>query len=135
MLLTRPVSLGAESSHDRPPTFVSWLLTVWLSVLRAVHHGLHAEAPVDVPPVGVAVALLARVAVIIGLAGLLLVRLEQLGVILPGVAEVLEAGVVLALLRAVTVVNAGGEGNLLGLDLTQTLDLTVGEGEEPGKHC
>ena len=82
-----------------------------------------------------AVALLPGVAVVIGLAGLLHIVLGQLGIVLPGVAEVLEAGVVLALLRAVTVVNAGGEGNLLGLDLTQTLDLTVGEGDEPGKDC
>lgn len=133
MLLTRP-ELLVRCSHDRPPTFVSWLLTVRLSVLRAVDHRLHAEALVDVPPVGVAVALLPGVAVIIGLAGFLLVLLGQLVVVLPGVAEVLEAGVVLALLGAVTVVNAGGERNLLGLDLTQTLDLTVGEGEKPGKH-
>jgi len=111
-------------------TFVSWLLTVGLPVLRAVHHRLHAEAPVDVPPVGVAIALQPRVAVIIRLACLLPVRLRELRVVLPWVAEVLEAGEVLALARAVAIVDAGGEGNLL--DLTQTLDLTVGEGEEPG---
>ena len=138
-LAKNPRKCGAV--HDvRTSTFVAWLLTVFLPVLGAVHHGLHAEPHVDVAAVGVAVALQTVGAVVTALAGLHLVLLGDLGVVLPRVAEVLEAGVVRALARAVTVVYARLEGHLgLGLGrllhLAQARDIGGGEGEEPGQHC
>jgi len=69
----------------------------------------------------VAVAGEVLVAVRVGLAGLLPVLGVQLGVVLPGVADVLEAGPASPVLGAVTVVDAGLEGRLLLLQLVQTL--------------
>jgi len=90
-------------------------------VLRAVHHRLHAEPLVYVPPVRVSVAGQITVTVGVCLAGLLPVFDVYLGVVLPGIADVLEAGPPGAVLRAVTVVDAGGEGSLGLLQLVQTL--------------
>ena len=63
------------------------------------------------------------VAVRVDLASLLSVFCLNLGVILPGVADVLEAGPATPVLGTVTVVDAGLEGGLLLLQLVQTLKL------------
>jgi len=63
------------------------------------------------------------VAVGVDLAGFLPVFRLYLGVVLPGVADVLEAGPAIAVLGTVTVVDAGLEGRLLLLQLVQTLKL------------
>jgi len=76
---------------------------------------------VYVPPVRVSVAGKVTATVGVCLAGLLPVFDVYLGVVLPGVADVLEAGPPGAVLRAVTVVDAGGEGSLCLLQLVQTL--------------
>jgi len=76
---------------------------------------------VDVPPVRVPVTGQVIVTVRVCLAGFLPVLGGNLGLVLPGVADVLEAGPACALLRAVTVVYAGSEGSLRLLQLVQTL--------------
>ena len=107
-LAKHPRKCGAV--HDvRTSTFVAWLLTVFLPVLGAVHHSLHAEPHVDVAAVGVAVALQTVGAVVTALAGLHLVLLGDLGVVLPWEAEVLETGVVFALASTVTLINTSME--------------------------
>jgi len=63
------------------------------------------------------------VAVGVDLAGFLPVFRLYLGVVLPGVADVLEAGPARPVLGTVTVVYAGLEGRLLLLHLVQTLKL------------
>ena len=72
-------------------------VTVSLAICGTVHHRFHAEAHVDVPAVRMTPALQTVGAVVTALAGLHLVLLGDLGVVLPGVAEVLEAGLVCAL--------------------------------------
>lgn len=99
------------------------VLTIRFSVLRAVHDRLHAEPLVHVPPVRVSVAGEVIVTVGVCLAGSLSVFGIYLGIVLPRVTDVLEAGC--ALLCAVTVVDAGLKGRLVLLQLVETLQLIV----------
>jgi len=101
------------------------VLTIRFSVLRAVHDRLHAEPLVHVPPVRVSVAGEVIVTVGVCLAGSLSVFGIYLGIVLPRVTDVLEAGPVCALLCAVTVVDAGLKGRLVLLQLVETLQLIV----------
>jgi len=117
--LAEVLSLAAPLAVAAGPGWTI-ILTVRIAVLRAVHDWLHAEPLVDVPPVWVSVAGQVIVTVRVCLAGALPVLGGNLGVVLPGVADVLEAGPASAVLRAVTVVYAGSEGRLRLLQLVQT---------------
>jgi len=79
---------------------------IWISVLGAVDDRLHAQSLVDVPPVVVPEALKIVAALLVGLARVFFVLRRESGVILPGVAEVLEAGVAVAKTVAVAVIDA-----------------------------
>jgi len=114
LVLAAPLTVTAGSSR-------AIILTVRFPVLRAVDDRLHAESLVDVSPVRVSVAGEVRVTVGVRLAGTFSVLLVYLGVVLPRVTDVLEAGPVRALLHAVTVVDAGLEGRLDLLQLVETL--------------
>lgn len=85
-------------------------LTVALAVDVAVALLLHAEPLVDVPPVVVPEADLLAGALLCPGASLLAVLGRYHAVVVPGVADVLKAGISVAQAAAIALVNAGREG-------------------------
>lgn len=81
------------------------------------------------PPVVVSEALHPSAALVVGATQLLAISLGDLGVILPWVADVLEAVVFWTQGYTVGVVHTDLERNFL-LHLTKTLYFTVGQGKE-----
>lgn len=104
-------------------------LTISFSVLLTVHSWLHAQTLGHLPPVVVSEALHPSAALVVGATQLLAISLGDLGVILPWVADVLEAVVFWTQGYTVGVVHTNLERNFL-LHLTKTLYFTVGQGKE-----
>jgi len=103
--------------------------TISFSVLLTVHCWLHAQTLGHLPPVVVSEALHPSAALVVRATQLLAISLGDLGVILPWVADVLEAVVFWTQGYTVGVVHTNLERNFL-LHLTKTLYFTVGQGKE-----
>jgi len=97
--------------------------TVWtvrFSIFRAVYNWLHTQSFVYVSPVMVPEADQVRTTLLIGFACCFSVFFGYCGIIFPWVADVLEAGVTVALVITVTIIYTGFEWGFCFLYLVHT---------------
>jgi len=108
-------------------TLTLWaVLTIFSAILTAVHDGFHTQSSMDLSPIVMTEACEVSRAVLIRLAGGLLVCLFYLGVVHPWIAHILETGNAITMVFAVTIIDTGCEWS--SLDCSLSLLVEAGQG-------